>query len=83
MLECGRWYEDGRPRGKLDDKFHIPQDEVAPKLWVEAAKRRDSAPPVCEVRRVTMRIGDCSWPQIEGRRRPNTVVKISTGKTWH
>ena len=56
---------------------------MTPKLWVKVAKCGDRAPPKRKVCRVTVLIGDRSWPQIEGGSRPYAVVKVWVGKTWH
>jgi hypothetical protein len=83
VSEGGRRDKDCGSRGEFYHQFHIPQYDMSPPLWVKVAKSCDGAPPERQVCRVSVLIGNGSWPQIERRGGPNAIVKIWTGKTWH
>ena len=54
---------------------------MATKLWVEMTECSNCTQPKGEVGRVMVLIGDSSWPQVEGRSRPDTIVKVWLAKT--
>ena len=54
---------------------------MATKLWVEMTKCSNCTQPKGEVGRVMVLIGDSFWPQVEGRSRPDTIVKVWLAKT--
>jgi hypothetical protein len=65
VAEYGGGNQDGGARREADYELEVPEDQMAAKVGVEDAKRRDRAPAPRKVERVDVGEGDSGWAEIE------------------